>query len=221
MMDGGRLDEIDWCRALAPIARRTLATRATIRRYHRGERIFRAGELPRNLWIVLGGRVRVMAEEGRRRHLVHDEGPGGTLGEVPLFAGGRYPATAMAASAVVELAAVPRDALETVLRTEPELAWRLLERLARRVRTLVERLDQRAQGSVRAQVAARLLERSRSSPGAVSLGATHRELAEEWGTVREVVARELGSLRREGLVATAGRGRYRVIRPQLLEILTR
>jgi CRP-like cAMP-binding protein len=213
-VDPVRLATVEWIRRLPDPVRAELAGGAVERRYRRGERIFRAGEVPRGLFVILEGRVRVVAEAGRRRHLVHDEEVGGTLGEVPLFAGGRYPATAEAASAVT-VAIVGRAVLESALRRAPDLAWRLLERLAARVRTLVERLDQRAQGSVRAQVAARLLAR-RIGDDPVALGATHRELAEEWGTVRDVVVREIGWLRQHGLLAPAGRGRYRVLRPDLL-----
>jgi CRP/FNR family transcriptional regulator len=210
------IEEIEWIRDLPTPIRDALARKAIERRYPKGARIFRAADVPRGLFVILDGRVRVVREDGRRRHLVHEETVGGTLGEVPLFAGGRYPATALAASAVV-VALIQREALDGAMRAGPELGWRLLERLAGRVRILVDRLDQRAQGSVRAMVASRLLDRSRAAAGPVTLGATHLELAEEWGTVRDVVAREIGVLVRRGLVAGLGRGRYRIVRPDQLE----
>jgi DNA-binding IclR family transcriptional regulator len=45
----------------------------------------------------------------------------------------------------------------------------------------------------------------------VSLGMTQVELAEELGTVKEVVVRALATLRRLRLIAAAGRGRYHVV----------
>jgi DNA-binding transcriptional regulator LsrR (DeoR family) len=41
-----------------------------------------------------------------------------------------------------------------------------------------------------------------------NLGMTQAQLAEELGTVREVVVRGLAQLRRDGIIAAAGRGRY-------------
>jgi CRP-like cAMP-binding protein len=78
-----------------------------------------------------------------------------------------------------------------------------------RVRDLVERLDQAATQSVRARLAAFLLKRAEAT-GAQSftLGMTQAALAEELGTVREVVVRGLAQLRDIGAIDTAGRGRF-------------
>jgi biotin operon repressor len=44
-------------------------------------------------------------------------------------------------------------------------------------------------------------------------------LAEELGTVREVLVRSLASLKRSGAVVLAGRGRYRIAKPSILRAL--
>ena len=46
--------------------------------------------------------------------------------------------------------------------------------------------------------------------GAFTLGATQAEVAEELGTVREVVVKELRALRAAGVLRSAGRGRVEV-----------
>ena len=46
---------------------------------------------------------------------------------------------------------------------------------------------------------------------AISIGMTQDRLAEEIGTVREVVARELRALVRHGWIASLGGGRYRLV----------
>src|SRR5579862_6151168 len=73
-----------------------LARRAIEVRFAPNEVIFLAGGRPRGWFIVLEGTVRVVRGSGGRQHVVHTEGPGGTLGEVPLFGGGTYPATVIA-----------------------------------------------------------------------------------------------------------------------------
>jgi DNA-binding IclR family transcriptional regulator len=45
----------------------------------------------------------------------------------------------------------------------------------------------------------------------ITLGMTQQALAEDLGTVREVVARELRALVRSGLVESLDRGRYRIV----------
>ena len=118
-----------------------LAARAVERRYAPDEVLFTAGSTPRGLFVVLEGRVRVLrGNDGGRQHVVHEELAGGTLGEVPLFDGGGYPATAIAAEAT-RCAVIDRATLSAAMHADPEMAWTLLARLASRVRTLVDRLD--------------------------------------------------------------------------------
>jgi CRP/FNR family transcriptional regulator len=173
--------------------------------------LFSAGTASLGLFVILEGRVRVTTFRWARAHAVHEEGPGGTLGEVPLFAGGGYPATAVAAEPTV-CAVLGREVVAAILRADPDWAWMLLERLAVRVRHLVGRLDRNTAQSVPARLASFLLDcRDRVKSDVVSLGKTQQEVAEDLGTVREVIVRTLARLRRAGLLATERRGRYRIL----------
>jgi CRP/FNR family transcriptional regulator len=97
------------------------------------------------------------------------------------------------------------------MREDPAFAVALLERMAGRVRNLVERLDRIAAHSVLARLAAWLLERQTHPNSAFTLGATQLELAEELGTVREVIVRSLRRLREAGMIHAVGRGRYTIL----------
>jgi len=188
-----------------------LARHAVERAFAPQEVIFLAGAEPRGLHVVLAGRVRVVRARGDRQHVVHTEGPGGTLGEVPLFAGGGYPATAVAAEPT-RCAVLSRDALLAAVAAEPRVAFLLLERLAARVRGLVARLDGLALQGATGRLAAWLLARPADRTGrAVSLGMTQGALAEELGTVREVVVRGLRALARRGAVRPLGGGRFEIV----------
>jgi CRP-like cAMP-binding protein len=197
---------------ISDAACRELATRSLRRVYETGETLFRTGAEASAVYVVTSGRVRVMRQAGGRRHVLHEEGPGGTLGEVPLFEGGCYPATAIAAEPTTCFV-LGRDAIASAMRVDPELTWRFLSRLAARVRTLVERVDGLAARSVPQRLAALLVARYERAPGArgsISLGGTQQEVAEELGTVREVVVRAVRVLCDEGAIEPLGRGRYRV-----------
>src|SRR4030081_1727390 len=101
-------------------------------------------------------------------------------------------------------------------------AFFFLKRLSLRVQSLVERLDQNTVSSVQTRLARFILQRSqiarpttrsRSETGehpAFSLGMTQTVLAEELGTVREVVVRALRGLRQVGAIDSTGNGKYRV-----------
>ncbi|MEO8451274.1 MAG: Crp/Fnr family transcriptional regulator [Gemmatimonadota bacterium] len=195
---------------LTAAGRRELTARAIIRSFAPGESLFSAGSAARGLMVVLEGRVRVIGNAGGREHVVHEERRGGTLGEVPVFAGGGYPATAVAAARTTCLI-LGREDVFAVLRADPAWSWLLLERLARRVRGLVERLDRITTKPVRARLAVLLLERQAESPNEpFTLGRSQHEVAEELGTVRELVVRNLAALRRDGVVQSERRGRYRI-----------
>lgn len=192
------------------------------RRYDAGATLFAAGGEPRGMHLIVEGRVRVLRGGGGRPHVIHAAGPGDTLGEVPLFAGGDYPATAVAAEPTRCLL-LGRDAIGAAIAADPSFAFLLLGRLAGRVRELVDRLDARAALSVPERLAEYLLARprTRTSPPRVSLGMTQTELAEELGTVREVIVRSLLALRTKGLITSLGGGRFEILDEEALRRVSR
>ena len=194
-----------------------LATRGTEIRFAASEVVFLTGSKPRGWFIVLDGEIRVVRGSRGRQHVVHTEGVGGTLAEVPLVEGGTHPATAIATTAT-RCALFTRDALESAIAEQPRIAFLLARRLAARVRGLVDRLDERSAHSVDARLVDFLVtlpQPKRAS--SISLGMTQQALAEELGTVREVVARKLRRLCQLGLLERSGAGRYRIPnRPALI-----
>lgn len=181
------------------------------RRYQRGSFLFHAGDEALGIHVVLEGRIRVRrSAPSGRTVVVHHETAGGILGEIPLFDGRRYPATAQAAEPSV-CALLPRQPLLRRLEDDPSLARFFLTRLAGRLREVIGRLDSMATRSVAQRLARHLLARWRASGSTrVSLGMTQEELAEELGTVREVIVRELRLLCRAGVLTSLGHGLYEV-----------
>jgi len=186
---------------LSTASLRRLSRRATVRRYAAREVVWRAGMPVDRLVIVLAGHVRALRITGSRQHVIHTEGPGGTLGEVALFTGEGAPATVVAATPVRGL-----------ILTRSALAWLFLRRLAERVRTLVDRLDAQTVDPVTTRLARFLVVRYAAvgAGGTVALGMSQAEIAEELGTVREMVVRALRVLRQRGAIAPAGRGRLTI-----------
>jgi CRP/FNR family transcriptional regulator len=212
------LPDLPLFRRVLPGACRVLAA-APRRRFRRGETLWVAGAEARGLVVVLTGRVRVVRAPGGRQYAVHTEGPGGTLGEVPFFADGRYPATAIATEPTTCLV-LDRATLARAVAADPELAFWWLGRLAGRVRRLVHRLDQQTARTVEQRLAGLLLERHAATHGApFTLAATQAEAAEELGTVREVLVRSLRRFREARLLDSPARGRYVVLDPGRLTLV--
>lgn len=195
---------------MPPAAIAALAARALDISFETDEVLFLAGSAPRGWYVVLHGRVRVVRGRAARQHVIHTEVAGGTMGEVPLFAGGTHPATAIAAEPT-RCALFTLPALQAAMAENEAVSFMLLQRLALRTRGLVERLDDRSSRSVQARLIEFRLERPVvGTSQTISLGMTQQALAEELGTVREVVSRQLRSLCRSGLIEAAGGGRYRL-----------
>jgi len=202
--------------ALGPDALGALADGATARTYEPDAVIWLADAEPRGVFVVLDGEVKIVRSTNGRQHVIHRGRAGATLGEVPLFAGGAYPASAIAVRKTRCLV-LPRERLEAAIAAHPEVGRLFLRHLARRVRLLVDRLDERSSTDVRTRVARRLLEKDSARPGEwFALERTQEGLAEELGTVREVVVRALAEFRGAGAIESDGRGRYRIVDADLL-----
>ena len=192
-----------------PKARAILLEHGVCHTYEPGRFLWRQGAAATRVFFVLEGEVKLVREAGGREHVVHWGRPGATLGDVPLFAEGGYPATAIATRRTRCLVA-DRATLELAMRTDPTLAWHFLGNLGRRVRFLIQRLDERSSENVRSRLIRYIVARSEEAHSEwFRLGLTQAELAEELGTVREVVVRTLAELRRTGVLESE-RGRYRI-----------
>ena len=213
------IGQIGFFADLTADARRLILEGSIVRRLQPGATLWLVGEPADCLYIVLDGEVDVVRARDGRQHVIHRERAGAVIGDVPLFDGGAYPATAIAFSRV-SLLKVPERVLLAAMAADPALARLLLGRLAARVRHLVEGLTRATLRTVRSRVAEHLLLRAGSGPRrniVVTFGCTQAALAERLGTVRETVSREIAVLRRAGVVRPAGRGGYEIMDFEALE----
>ncbi len=194
--------------SLTDAAKASLITRSIEKKYAPGQLLWNEGDTPIGLTVVLEGKVRIVRGSGGRQTVIHWGGAGSTLGEIPFFTKATYPATAVASEPTTCLV-ITYDAFHEALRKDPALALALLERLSRRVQTLVDKIGRLSSQSVVARLAGFIVERSATSTNPTfSLGMTQADLAEELGTVREVVVRALRELKNAGAIAARERGRF-------------
>jgi CRP-like cAMP-binding protein len=207
--------------ALGELSAATLlrvAMLATPRRFAARAVLYRAGDPPAALFFVLDGRVRVTRELERAAHVLHSEGAGGVLGEIPLFGGGPYPGTATALEPT-RCAVMAAAHVELLLREEPEFARFALRRIAMRAHVILRRLDELSAYTVTARLAGHLLARA-GRDSELTLGMSQSALAEELGTAREVLVRSLRALCDAGAIRRTGRSRFAVANAERLRSLT-
>jgi CRP-like cAMP-binding protein len=105
-------------------------------RFDQGATIFLEGDKCQDLLIVEEGAVKVFkASASGRQQLIGIERPGNSLVEVPVFDGGRYPATAEASVPTV-LLRLPADNFRKICLQNPEMALKVFKVLGHRLRHL-------------------------------------------------------------------------------------
>ena len=187
-----------------------LCARTGSRSHASGEILFNEGEPCTGLHIVASGRVRIFKVSAQgREHVLAIEGPGSSIAELPVFDGGKYPASASAAEDS-EIIFISRKDLHALCMEHPEIALKLLQVVGGRLRRLVGIIEELSFTTVRHRLISWLLREARSSgrgPGAPSftLSASHQELASQIGTVRELVSRNMARLQAQGFIEVNGR----------------
>ena len=115
--------------ALPPAMRETLLSAGDEHVFEPGDTVIRQGERGEDAFVILSGFARVV-RDGRD---VARLGAGQFFGEVAMFDG--RPRTAdVVAETRLRCVALSRDTFKRALRAEPDLAWRVLEVLAGRIR---------------------------------------------------------------------------------------
>ena len=193
-----------------------LAERCVTRTVGAGHVLFATGDECRGLYVVETGRVRIYrtSPEGREQ-VLHVEGPGRPVAELPLFDGGRYPASAVTLEES-RLVFLPRAEFEQLYRTNADVAQAVIRALGRRLRHLVQVTETLAFRDVAARLALLLAgyaERAGVSTNdgvELTIDRTQEELSLEIGTARESVSRAFRQLKRLGLVESLGGNRLRI-----------
>lgn len=202
-----------------------LARRCVTKSVPAGNVLFTTGEECRGLYMIESGRVRIYrTDPAGREQVLHVEGPGRTVAELPMFDGGPYPASAITVEEC-RLVFLPLAAFEYLYRNQPDIAHAVIRALGRRLRHLVHLTETLAFRDVAARLAMLLVgyaERSGVATGRgieIELDRTQEELAHEIGTARESVSRAMKQLRRKGLIEPLERSRLLIPDLQRLRAL--
>jgi CRP/FNR family cyclic AMP-dependent transcriptional regulator len=198
-----------------------LAQVAVPRSYEPGQAVFREGDTGDTCYVVREGCLRVTRRHSDGRVITLAEvRPGEMFGELAMFGGETRSASVEALEPTRALAILSGD-LRRILAQHPDIAVKMLEALADRLRDANERLARQSFQTVAGRVASALLSQVRTrSDGETAerdivIEATQAEIAQLAGASRESASRFLAKLERAGLITT-GRGRVVVHEPESL-----
>ncbi len=184
-----------------------LAKVSGVRIYESGEIIFHGGASADGFHIIVDGRVKVCryGADGREQVLHIFEG-GEPCGEVAVFEGRDFPATAEA-MALSRTLFIPRDDFLRLARTRPDLLMNMLAMLSRRLRRFVEMIDDLSLKEVSTRLARHLLDLSEKAGSAkdVELATSKAMLAARLGAVAETLSRTLTRMQNKGIIHVEGR----------------
>lgn len=189
----------------------TLAARTVRKLFSAGELIFSEGEPCNGLHIIARGKVRIFktSMSGREQVLALN-GPGESVAELPVFDGGPFPASAVAVDDT-EMAFISRRDFQAYCMEHPEVSLKVLSVVGSRLRRLVGIIEELSFTTIRERLISALVKLAQSEGTRTARGiefqlpSTHQELANQLGTVRELISRNLMRLQAEGLLEVDAR----------------
>ena len=175
--------------------------------FGKGGLIFSEGDEGDGFYVILQGRVKVfkVSADGKE-HILHIFTPGQTFGEVPVFAGEHFPASA---EAIHETRVIffPRSAFVALLEKNPSLSLKLLADLSVKLRQFAAQIENLSLKEIPARLATYLLvlaeEQGRDDH--VTLSISKGQLASLLGTIPETLSRILAKLSAQQLIQVEGR----------------
>jgi CRP/FNR family transcriptional regulator, nitrogen oxide reductase regulator len=223
-MDASYLAEAELFKGLDPSVLAAISEAARRRNVRAGAYLFRQGDEAGMLYVLVRGSVKLtqITPEGDQV-LLRVVGAGETFGATAPLAGGRYPASAQAASACQVLVWDGPTMLDLMERF-PRLAINALKVLAERVHEFQDRYREMATERVERRVARALLRLARQVGRRVEGGVlidltlSRQDLAEMTGTKRFTVSRIFSDWEERGLIE-AGRERVLIKQPHGLVVI--
>ena len=203
------LQRIALLEGLSPERLDALARQCAWRNFEAGQRILSREAPDRDVYLVVSGRVRVTIYSASGRQVTFRDIQAGELfGEVAAIDGMPRSADVVALESGLT-ASIPPSVFRDLLRDEPRVAERVLQRLAGLVRRMSARVIDLSTLNVHSRIHAELLRLAREAgvsgnAARIAHAPTHAELASQVSTYREEVSRELSSLSKAGVVAREG-----------------
>ncbi len=165
-----------------------------------GQTLFRRGDPCRNYLVVAQGsvRVQVLSASGREVTLYRvGDGESCVITTSCLISHESYPAEGVTETETRALI-VPRTLFDEAMDTSAPFRRFVFANQGQRLGDLIQRVEDVAFGRIDVRLARLLVDRSRRDGDSVPL--THRQVASELGTAREVVSRQLKRLEKAGLL---------------------
>ena len=161
--------ELPLFKSLDPATLARLAAATTRRSLKRGETLFRKGDAPTGMYIVVYGEIRLISRTPTRgERLTGVVGPGHSFGEPVMFLERSAFVEAQAANDALVLH-LPKEAVFAEIERNPKFARKVIAGLSQRIEGLVRELERQTTGSGRKRFIEYLLRRCRDRANPVHI----------------------------------------------------
>ena len=194
-----------------------LSKLAIERSFRPDEFVFWEGDDPDYFYIVVEGRIKVIKHSSSgKEFIIAFFGPGEMFGEVAVFEGKPYPASAQVV-ADTKILGIKKDDFLSFLSTHPQVALSIINVLGGRLRDAQGRLKDLAGERVEQRLAQTLL--MLFSKLGTTLPFTRQEIADMAGTTTETAFRVTSQLKERGIISSV-RGKIIILDETKLRLLS-
>ncbi len=178
-----------------------------------GATLFRQGDSPEAIFIIERGEVELVYETQFERLIVQILGAGSSIGDLPVILETPYPFTAVTRSPTTMLR-IGLETFRTLVEVHPEICFRWLRLVARRLERAHRRVIELAGKSAFEQLVHFLLHEA-AERDSLTIELTQKDLAATLALSRQTVSRVLGEVERQGLIERS-RSQIRILDPKRL-----
>jgi CRP/FNR family transcriptional regulator len=186
-------------RGISPLISKELTNIALIKESLKDEIIFFQNEEAQGFYLVLSGSIKIYrtGKDGREQ-IIHIFGSGQVFGEVPVFEGSNYPASAQSLTRV-KLIYFSKNSFYSLARKNPDVLLGILAVLSMRLRKFVNLIDDLSLKDVSARLAKYIKDTSLGKP-AFYIKESKTELAARIGTISATLSRTFKKMQSSGII---------------------
>jgi CRP/FNR family transcriptional regulator len=180
------------------------------RKFKKGEIIFSEYDEADGFYVAVSGRVKIFksSPEGKEQ-ILHIFGPGDPFGEIAVFTGKNFPASAQTLENS-ETLFFPKNAFIGLIKKDPALSLNMLSVLSMRLKRFSSLIEDLSLKEVPGRLAAYLLYLSdrENLNDELNLDISKSQLASILGTIPETLSRILAKMTRENLIESDGKRKF-------------
>ena len=200
------LETCDVFSELDEFTKDSLASISSYREYNKDEILFLQKDEASGFFLITGGKIKVFrnSAEGREQ-ILHLLSKGELCGEVPVFQGKNFPASAMAVGKL-ETLYFPKTAFVTLGYEKPQVLLGMLAVLSKRLRGFVNLIDDLSLKEVSARLAKFICDlRVKQKSETVCLEISKGMLASRIGTISETLSRTFKKMAARKIIKADGK----------------